>query len=363
MADPLPDRAVKGRGAVGNPTGRFEVETRWRIDDGWTTGSPDGDDPPGGPPTTLSVDRARRIIARNDSPDVPFDRSINPYRGCEHGCVYCFARPSHAYLGLSPGRDFETRLFHKPDAPALLARELSRPGYRPATLALGANTDPYQPVERRTGLTRRLLGVLADFRHPVGLITKSDLVLRDLDILGPMGRAGLASLCVSLTTLDGALARRMEPRAAAPGRRLKAIEGAAAAGLPVAVLTSPMIPGLNDWELERLLATAAAAGATSANYIVLRLPHELGDLFEDWLAAHYPDRAAKVMNTVRRMRGGSRYDASFGRRMTGEGIEARLLADRFAAACRRHHLGRRGFRLDASQFRVPPRPGDQLSLL
>ncbi len=367
MADPLPDRAVKGRGAVGNPAGRFEATARHAVDDGWSAGvaqwDGEGEDAPAGPPTTLAVDRARRIITRNDSPDVPFDRSINPYRGCEHGCIYCFARPTHAYLGLSPGRDFETRLFHKPDAPDLLGAELRRPGYRPATLAFGANTDPYQPVERRTRLTRRLLAVLADFRHPVGLITKSDLVTRDLDILGPMGAAGLASLCVSLTTLDSALARRMEPRAVTPARRLKTIERAAGAGLPVAVLTSPIIPGLNDWELERLLAAGAAAGATSANYIVVRLPHEVGDLFEQWLAVHYPDRAAKVMNTLRRLRNGRRYDATYGRRMTGEGIEARLLADRFATACRHHRMGRRGFHLDTSQFRVPPRSGDQLSLL
>lgn len=360
MVDAMPDRPRRGRGAVSNPTGRFEPHQRAVVDDGWARDV--ADDPP--PLTTvLSVDTSRKIIARNDSPDVPFDRSINPYRGCEHGCVYCFARPSHAYLGLSPGLDFETRLFYKPDAAKLLAAELRRPGYKPATIAIGANTDPYQPVERKLGLTRAVLQVLSDFNHPAGLITKSALVTRDLDILADMARRSLAHVCISVTTLDERLARTLEPRAARPRRRLEAIRQVAAAGVPVAVLSSPMIPGLNDTEMERILEAAAAAGATSASYTLIRLPLEIAGLFEEWLNTHAPDRADKVLNRIRRMRGGNLYEASFGRRMRGSGTEADLLSDRFAAACRRLGLGPRGFLLDNSRFAPPPAKGDQLSLL
>ncbi|MCB9946394.1 MAG: PA0069 family radical SAM protein [Rhodospirillaceae bacterium] len=363
MIDTLPDRPRKGRGAVSNPTGRFEAHQRAAVDDGWAADLDDGDGALPPLATVLSVDSARTIITRNDSPDIPFDRSINPYRGCEHGCVYCFARPSHAYLGLSPGLDFETRLFYKPDAAKLLEAALRRPGYKPATLAIGTNTDPYQPVERKLGLTRSLLQVLSDFGHPVGLVTKSVLVARDLDILAPMGRRKLAHLCLSVTTLDPGLARQMEPRAASPRRRLETIRRATDAGVPVAVLASPMIPGLNDMELERILEAAAAAGAESAGYILIRLPLEIADLFEEWLRTHVPDRAEKVLNRIRRMRGGRIYQAAFGTRMRGTGTEADLLSDRFDKACRRLGLGPRSFALDTTRFAPPPAKGDQLSLL
>ena len=361
MVDALPDRPTKGRGAVSNRTGRFEPHERVATDDGWPA---DGDaDAPPNPATTLSVDSARSIIASNSSPDVPFNRSINPYRGCEHGCVYCYARPSHAYLGLSPGRDFETKLFYKPDAARLLERELRRPGYRPQTLALGANTDPYQPVERRLGQTRAILEVLAAARHPVGIITKSSLVVRDLDVLAPMAARRLARVCVSLTTLDGDLARRLEPRAASPTRRLKTIRSLSEAGVPVAVLVAPVIPALTDHELDTILEAAAGAGAGHAGYVLLRLPGEIAGLFEEWLRAHVPGRADRVLNRVRDTRGGALYEAAFGRRMTGQGEHARLLAARFARACARFGLARRDWDLDCGQFRPPPAAGDQLRLL
>jgi DNA repair photolyase len=362
MDDELPDLPAKGRGAVSNRTGRFEAHATVRIDDGWLLRDPDEDDAPR-PRTTLAVDAARSVIARNDSPDVPFDRSVNPYRGCEHGCVYCFARPTHAYLGLSPGLDFETRLYWKPDAPALLERELRRPGYAPDILALGANTDPYQPVERETGLTRRILEVLRDFRHPVGVVTKSALVLRDLDILAEMARDGLASVAVSVTTLDRDLARAMEPRASTPARRIGAIRALSEAGVPTAVLASPMIPGLNDHELEAILEAAAEAGAKSANTILLRLPLEIADLFREWLEAHVPDRAARVLSLVRQSRGGALYRSAFGERMRGTGPYADLLAGRLALAQRRLGFDRRRWDLRTDLFRPPPRPGDQLALL
>jgi len=362
MAEELPDRPVKGRGAVSNRTGRFETHATVRIDDGWLLADPDGDGGPPRPRTTLAVDAAKSVVARNDSPDVPFDRSVNPYRGCEHGCVYCFARPTHAYLGLSPGLDFETRLFWKPDAPALLERELRRAGYVADVLALGANTDPYQPVERETGLTRRILEVLRDFRHPVGVVTKSALVLRDLDILAEMARDGLASVAVSVTTLDRDLARAMEPRASAPARRIAAIRALSEAGVPTAVLASPMIPGLNDHELEAILEAAAQAGAGTANTILLRLPLEIADLFREWLEAHVPDRAARVLSLMRQSRGGALYRSAFGERMRGTGPHADMLARRLALARRRLGLDRRRWDLRTDLFRPPPRPGDQLAL-
>jgi DNA repair photolyase len=336
----------KGRGAATNRVGRFERWTREEADDGW--GGP-GEDLPD-VTTTLVPDDTRTVIATNDSPDVPFDRSINPYRGCEHGCVYCYARPTHAYLGLSPGLDFETRLLYKPRASELLRAELARPGYRPAPVVLGANTDPYQPVERRLGITRQVLEVLQQARHPVSVVTKGALVERDLDILGAMARDGLAELRVSVTTLDRVLARRLEPRAAAPQRRLETIRRADAAGVPVGVLLAPVIPGLNDPELEAVLAAARAAGAASAGYVLLRLPLEVATLFREWLDLHYPDKAARVMALVRATRGGRDYDAGFGRRMRGEGPIADLLARRFELACRR--LGFAQARsLDTSLFR------------
>jgi DNA repair photolyase len=375
MDTPPPDRPVKGRGALSNRTGRFEPLTREPVDDGWPGWAPDSlngdhsghsdadDDEPPPLRTTLLVDTARTIITRNQSPDVPFDRSINPYRGCEHGCVYCFARPTHAYLGLSPGLDFETKLFHKPNAPELLERELRRPGYRPTTLAVGANTDPYQPVERRLALTRQILQVLAAFSHPVGVITKSALVLRDLDILAPMAARGLAQVCVSVTTLDRGLARTLEPRAATPARRIETLRRLSEGGVPVAVLASPMIPGLNDHELERILETAAGAGARWANYILLRLPLEIAALFEEWLRAHAPHRAERVLRLMRECRGGRIYQAEFGTRMTGQGRYAELLAARFRRACARHGLNARSWQRDIRQFRPPPAPGEQLPLL
>ncbi len=340
--------AARGRGALSNPTGRFEALWREQLADGW-------DAPLPAPPlrTELAVDHSRSVITRNDSPDVPFDRSLNPYRGYEHGCIYCFARPSHAYLGLSPGRDFETRLFHKPDAAAQLAAAFRRPGYRPETIVIGANTDPYQPVERRLGLTRALLAVFRDHRHPVGLITKSDAVLRDRDILGDLAADGLMHVCVSVTTLDPVLARRMEPRATAPHRRLAAIRGLAEAGVPVTVLASPMIPGLNDHELEAILDEAARAGATAASTLLIRLPGELKALFSEWLETHYPNKAQKVLNLIRACHDGALYRSEFGTRMRGSGPFAALLAQRFTRARRRLRLGRAGPALRSDLFQVP----------
>ena len=353
------DAARKGRGAVSNRTGRFETQERIATADGWDM-DPDADAPRLG--TTLVIDAARRIVTFNSSPDIPFDRSINPYKGCEHGCVYCFARPTHAWLGLSPGLDFETRLFHKPDAPELLAAELADPKYRPATMALGTNTDPYQPVERETRLTRRILEVLAEHRHPFSIVTKSALVVRDLDIIAPMAAADMATVAISVTTLDRDLARRMEPRAATPPRRLEAIRALAAAGVPTAVMAAPMIPALNDMELEAILDAAAAAGATGAGYVLLRLPLEIRDLFVEWLEAHVPDRASRVMRLVRDTRGGRDYSAQWGARMRGTGPYAELLRQRFRLAVARLGLNRRRHDLDVSQFRRPPRAGDQMSL-
>src|SRR5438876_4182812 len=349
---PFPELAVaiererrRGRGAQSNASGRFEAEARLASDDGWQSLD---ELPPF--KTTVAVDTARKVITRNDSPDIGFDRSINPYRGCEHGCVYCFARPTHAYLGLSPGLDFETRLFAKPNAAALLDEELRRPGYRPAVMAIGTNTDPYQPIEREMAIMRGVLETLAAFNHPVGIVTKSALVLRDLDLLAPMAKKGLVQVHLSLTTLDRGLARRMEPRAATPGKRLAAVEALAKAGVPVGVLTAPMIPALNDMELERLLEAAAAAGATTAGYVLLRLPLEIKELFEEWLRTHVPDRADRVLRLVRDTRDGKLYDPTFGRRMTGQGPYAELLGKRFRLACHRLGLNRQRWRPELSLF-------------
>jgi DNA repair photolyase len=348
----------RGRGAVSNRPGRFEKEIRSRFDDGW--GSLDEPAPP--LTTTVTPEPIRSILTRNESPDIPFDRSINPYRGCEHGCIYCFARPSHSYLGLSPGQDFESRIMAKPDAPAALRAELDRPTYQPAVIALGANTDPYQPVERRLGITRGILEVLAAYHHPVTIVTKSAGVLRDLDLLAELGRERLASVLVSITTLDRGLARRMEPRAAAPQRRLETVRELAAAGVPTGVLVSPMIPALNDHELEAICEAAQQAGALAARYLVVRLPHELKELFTEWLERRYPERADRVLNLIRELRGGELYDPRFGRRMRGEGVYADLLARRFAVVARRLGLDGPMPALDTSQFRRPPAPGDQLDL-
>lgn len=342
-----------GRGAVSNPTGRFEAVDRRAFDDGWDR---DDDDRPG-PATTVTDETIASIIATNDSPDVPFDRSINPYRGCEHGCVYCFARPTHAYLGLSPGLDFETQLRAKPAAAEVLRRELGRASYTCAPVNLGANTDPYQPVERDRRITRAVLEVLAACEHPVTIITKSALVVRDLDLLAPMAARGLAQVTLSVTTLDPELAAILEPRAARPHRRLAAIERLSAAGVPVGIFTSPMIPAINDGELEALLAAGRAAGAVHASYVLLRLPHELKQLFDDWLRAHFPDRAERVLTLLRGTRGGQLYDSDFRQRMRGTGPYADLLAQRFAVTCRRLGLATRPPPLDTTRFTPPARPG------
>lgn len=354
------DLPVKGRGAVSNPTGRFERHTRHAVYDGWDL---TGAEPPH-TRTVVAEDRSRSVLARNNSPDISFDRSINPYRGCEHGCIYCFARPTHAWLGLSPGMDFETRIFAKSDAPALLEKELRRPGYRVRPVMLGPNTDAYQPIERERRITRGVLKVLAAFRHPVVIVTKSEMVTRDLDILGPMARDRLAAVGVSITTLDPGLARRMEPRAAAPHRRIETLRKLAVAGIPTAVLVAPIIPALTDTESERILEAAAGAGASSASYVMLRLPHELKDLFTEWLHSHVPDRAERVLNRLRDCRDGQLYVSEFGNRMRGTGPYADLIAHRFSLACRRlgleetraHH-----FQFDETKF-YPPDSHRQLSL-
>jgi DNA repair photolyase len=361
MDDKRPDIARKGRGAVSNATGRFESETREAVLDGWDL---EEDVPP--LRTTVTWEAARSIIAHNDSPDIGFDQSINPYRGCEHGCVYCFARPSHAFSGLSPGLDFETKLFAKRDAAALLEKELSKPSYRCRTIVIGANTDCYQPIEREHRITRSILEVAAAFNQPIAIITKSALVQRDIDILAPMAARNLATVKVSVTSLDGELARKMEPRAPAPYRRLDTIRALSAAGIPVGVMAAPMIPFLNDAELESILKAAAEAGATTAAYVLLRLPLEIKDLFAEWLEAHAPGKAKHVLNQLRESRGGKLYDSTWGLRGRGTGVHADLLAKRFELACKRvglnqSRVGGRG--LDASRFKVPPRVGDQLSLL
>jgi DNA repair photolyase len=359
MDDIAPDLPRKGRGAVSNRTARFEPEERTRVLDDWP-----GDGEPLPPlRTTLSANSARRIISYNKSPDIPFDRSINPYRGCEHGCVYCFARPTHAYYGLSPGLDFESRLFYKPDAPDLLRRELRDPKYRVAPIAMGTNTDPYQPIDREIGLTREILAVLREFRHPVTIVTKSVLILRDIDILADMAAEGLASVCISVTTLDRRLARLMEPRAPTPGRRVETIKALNEAGIPTAALVAPIIPAINDMDIDRIVEAVAAAKATSAGYVLLRLPLEIKDLFEEWLATHYPDRRKHVMSLIQQTRDGAAYRAEWGTRMTGTGPYAELVKQRFALALKRNGLVRRTLALDTSRFRPPPAPGDQLSLL
>lgn len=345
----------RGRGALSNDSGRFETAQRRALDDGWAPVAPEDGAEPGetARPTEIMRESIRTIISRNDSPDISFDQSINPYRGCEHGCIYCFARPTHAFLGLSPGVDFETKLTIKPGAAAVLRRELSARSYVPKLIALGTNTDPYQPIEKTYRTTREILEVLRAFHHPVGIVTKSALILRDLDLLAPMARAGLAKVAISVTTLDRGLARRMEARASAPHRRIETIRALAAAGVPVTVMASPMIPGLNDMELEAILTAAREAGAERAGYIVLRLPHEIKDLFREWLAVHAPDRAKRVMALVRSMRNGADYDAEWGTRMKGEGALAQLLADRFRLVCARLGFATGRSPLDVSQFRRP----------
>lgn len=346
--DQIAEPQHNGRGALSNASSRYDDEKRIRTNDGWDI---EDELPP--LRTTLTKDATRTIIARNSSPDVPFDRSINPYRGCEHGCIYCFARPTHAYLGLSPGLDFETRILFKPEAAALLTAELASPKYRCDVVAMGTNTDPYQPVERDLKITRQILRVLSDFNNPVGIVTKNHLITRDIDILGDMAKRNLAEVFLSVTTLDKDLARTMEPRVSAPHRRLDAIRELAAAGIPVGVMTAPMIPGLNDHEMEAILEAAAAAGATRAGYTALRLPLEIKELFEEWLRANRPDRADRVLSLIRQIRGGELYKAEFGTRMKGEGPIAQLLSKRFATAVKRLDLNRVRYRLDTMRFAVP----------
>lgn len=361
-ADGLGSAAVekgrrRGRGAGLNPSGRFEPEARITFDDGW--GSSD-DLPP--LKTTVTVERARSIITRNESPDISFDRSINPYRGCEHGCIYCFARPTHAYMGLSPGLDFETRLFVKPNAAELLERELGAPSYQPKTIAIGTNTDPYQPLEKEHRITRQILEVLAKTNHPVGIVTKSALVTRDIDILAPMAEKGLAKVALSVTTLDRKLARAMEPRASAPHRRLEAIKELSEAGIPTGVMVAPIIPAVTDSEIERILDAAAAFGAREAGYVLLRLPLEVSELFRDFLLREFPDRYRHVMNVLRSMRGGKDYDAEWGKRMRGTGPYAWQIGRRFEIAAKRLGLNKNRAKLTTEHFVRPANGGVQLSL-
>jgi DNA repair photolyase len=354
-----PPAALAGRGAASNPANRYSSRHATAQDDGW--GSLEEPLPPLA--TTVLPEPARSVITRNDSPDVPFEQSINPYRGCEHGCVYCFARPAHAFADLSPGLDFETRLFYKQDAAARLREELSRPRYRCSPIALGTNTDPYQPIEREYRVTRSILELLLECDHPVSIVTKSTLVLRDLDLLGELARRGLTRVYLSVTTLDDGLKRRMEPRAASPRARLAAVRALAEAGVPVGVMYAPVIPALNDHELEAVVEAAAAAGADSVGYILLRLPGEVRDLFYEWLALHYPDRARRVRSRIRELRNGRDNDPRFGSRMRGSGPWADLLRSRLEAACRRAGIAPRNSPpLDVSCFHAPVPAGGQLSL-
>lgn len=352
------DRVHKGRGAALNLEGRFEAWQREAFADGWRD-QPESTEDEGAIGTVITEERAKSILSQNDSPDLPFRYSLNPYRGCEHGCIYCYARPSHAYLGLSPGLDFETRLFAKTNAAELLRHELSKPGFTTDVIAMGVNTDAYQPCERKYGITRACLEVMAEFNQPVGLITKSALIERDIDILGAMATRRLANASVSVTTLDHHVSRFLEPRTAAPERRLQTIRKLAEAGIPVGVNVAPVIPFLTDHELEAILAQAKDAGASSAGYVVLRLPWELKDLFRNWLEQHFPLKAAHVMSRVQEMRGGADNDPNFGSRMVGEGVFARLLSQRFHKACEKVGLAVHGQgkyqRLDTSQFSVPGR--------
>jgi DNA repair photolyase len=351
-------RARKGHGALTNPPPRFDLRQLSAVDDGWYQ-----EDSPESIPTTLEPDRARGVITTNDSPDIPFEQSINPYRGCSHACPYCYARPSHAYLGLSAGLDFETRLFYKADAAKTLEGELSRPGYVCKPIMLGANTDPYQPVEKRLKVTRSILEVLARTRHPVSVITKSALVVRDLDLLSSLARDNLASVTLSVTTLDDELKRRLEPQAASPSARLRTLAALHAAGVPAGVMVAPVIPALTDHELERILEACAAAGARWAGYVLLRLPYEVKDLFRGWLAEHYPERAAHVMSLIRDMRDGRENDPRFGSRMRGSGPYALLLRNRFKLACKRFDLNSSARSApDTTLFRAPGPAASQLSL-
>ena len=352
MLPPRPLEAKKGRGAVSNLQGRYEVNGRESFDDGWVR-----DEEESAPFKTQVTDEyAKTILSRNTSPDIPFNVSLNPYRGCEHGCIYCFARPTHSYLGLSPGLDFESRLFAKVNAPDLLRRELAKASYVPEPIAIGVNTDAYQPCERELRITRRVLEVLHECEHPVALISKASLIERDIDLLAPMAAKGQAIAAITLTTLDPAISRTLEPRAAAPARRLRTIRTLTEAGIPVRVSVAPVIPFVTEPELERVLAAARDAGAVSAHYVVLRLPWEVNPLFQQWLEAHFPERAQRVMNRVREMRGGKEYDSDFSKRMQGEGVWADLIRQRFVKATERLGMNLTSGRfaeLDASRFKRP----------
>ncbi len=361
---PFPELAVaierdrrRGRGAQSNASGRYESEARVAFDDGWQSLE---DLPPF--KTSVTVDTARKVITRNDSPDIGFDRSINPYRGCEHGCVYCFARPTHAYMGLSPGIDFESRLFVKPDAPVLLEKELAAPGYEPRMIAIGTNTDPYQPIERDHKIMRGILEVLERTGHPVGIVTKSALVVRDLDILSRMAKRNLVKVGVSVTTMDAKLARTMEPRASTPSKRLEALKILTEAGIPTKVMISPIIPALNDQEMERILDSAAHIGVPEASHILLRLPLEVRDLFREWLMANYPDRYRHVFTLIRDMRDGRDYDSQWGTRMKGTGPMAWMIGRRFDIACDKLGLNKRRSKLTTDHFARPKANGEQLDL-
>jgi len=348
----------RGRGARTNTTGRYETQTREEVDDGW--------DALATLPafkTTVRTDTARTIITTNDSPDISFDQSINPYRGCEHGCIYCYARPTHCYLGHSAGLEFETELYAKPDAARLLERELAHTRYQPKTIALGTNTDPYQPIERQHKITRAILEVLAAADHPVGIVTKSALVTRDIDILAPMAAKGLAKVALSVTTLDRKLARAMEPRAATPPKRLEALRQLSEAGIPTAVMVAPVVPGLTDHEIEAILAAARDVGVTEAGYVMLRMPLEIKDLFREWLETEYPDRARRVITLMQSMHGGRDYNSGFGIRQRGSGPYAEQIAQRFRLALKRLGLNTRRQPLRTDLFRRPVLPGSQLSLL
>ena len=347
----------RGRGAQTNDSGRFEKEARVAFDDGWQSLD---DLPPF--KTTVAVDTARKVITRNESPDIGFDRSINPYRGCEHGCVYCFARPTHAYLGLSPGLDFESKLFVKPDAPALLEKELSAAEYEPKMIAIGTNTDPYQPIERERQIMRGILEVLEKAGHPVGIVTKSALVVRDIDILARMAKRNLAKIALSVTSLDPKLARTMEPRASTPSKRLEALRQLSEAGIPTTVMVAPVIPALNDNEIERILDAAAHAGVKEASYVLLRLPLEVRDLFREWLMANYPDRYRHVFTLIREMRDGRDYDSQWGTRMKGTGPMAWMIGRRFEVACAKLGLNKKRSKLTLEHFAKPAGAGQQLNL-
>lgn len=349
-------RAV-GRAARTNPANRFESQEREAFHDGWPV---EDDLPP--LRTEVTVERPRRVITRNRSPDIGFDQSINPYRGCEHGCIYCFARPTHAFLGLSPGLDFETRLIARPEAPEILEQELRAKSYRPVVIAMGTNTDPYQPIEREYRTVRRILETLHEYQHPVAIVTKGTLIERDVDILGEMGRLGLARAGISVTTLNARLARKMEPRAPAPKRRLETIRRLAEAGCPVRVMVAPVVPALTDHELEAILTKAAEAGAIAASWIMLRLPLEVSPLFQEWLAEHFPDRAKRVMGRVRELHNGQDYDPEWGKRLTGRGVFAEMVAHRFSISARRLGLATKLPPLRTDLFKRPARVGDQLPL-